>query len=124
MTPQIWPRTITRSAATVPVTLPFSPMMTSAAADVALDLAVHLQRALADDLEALADDLEVVADHRLGAGLGRGGLATLRLSLRLRLRFGGVFRLGPALLLSGSSFLGSAVELRVNMEVPRCILLA
>jgi hypothetical protein len=40
-----------------------------AAADIALDLAVDLQRALADDFEALADDLEVVADDRLGAGL-------------------------------------------------------
>ena len=36
---------------------------------------------------------------------------------------GGAFRLGPELLFRGSSFLGSAVELRVNMEIPRCILL-
>src|SRR6476620_7992401 len=40
------------------------------AADVTLNLAIDLQRSLADDLEALADDLQVVADHRLGAWLG------------------------------------------------------
>src|SRR5262249_61660737 len=47
--------------------------------DVALDLAIDLQRALADDLQSLADDLEIVADHRLGARFGGGGaLARLR----------------------------------------------
>ena len=87
-----------------------------AAADVAFHLAVDLQGALADDLEALADDLEVVADDRLGAGLGRRSGAPLR--LRLGLPCGGAFRLGPELLFRGSSFLGSAVELRVNMDSP------
>src|SRR5262249_27231008 len=44
-----------------------------------LDLAVHLQRASADDLEALADDLEVVADN----GLTRlAGLCAAELRLR------------------------------------------
>src|SRR5262245_19650958 len=46
-----------------------------AAADVALDLAIDLEGALADDLEALADDLEVVANHRFGAGFGADGTA-------------------------------------------------
>ena len=40
-------------------------------ADVALDLPVHLQRTLADDLETLADDPEVVADHRFRPRLRR-----------------------------------------------------
>src|SRR5262245_57539572 len=49
---------------------------------VALDFAVDLERALADDLEPLADDLEIIADDRLGANFGRGraplGLRWLR----------------------------------------------
>src|SRR6202008_4310291 len=36
---------------------------------ITFHLAVDLQGALADDLEALADDLEVVADDRLLAGV-------------------------------------------------------
>src|SRR5215813_4572031 len=48
------------------------------ASHVALDLAVHLQRATADDLESLADDLEVVADDGL-ACLAWLGAADLRL---------------------------------------------
>jgi len=36
----------------------------------------------------------------------------------------GTFREGPELFLSGSSFLGSFVELRVNMETPVCLLIA
>src|SRR5690606_32551631 len=39
------------------------------AGHIALDLAIDLQGALADDLQALADDLEVVADDRLVAGV-------------------------------------------------------
>src|SRR5690606_3645847 len=68
------------------------------AGHVALDLAVDLQRALADDLQALADDLQVVADHRLVAGVrparhsdagalartGAGRHRLERLGLRLR----------------------------------------
>src|SRR5262245_1916947 len=45
------------------------------AGHVALDLAVDLQCALADDLEALADDLQVVADDRLVAGVAAGARA-------------------------------------------------
>ena len=43
---------------------------------VALDLAVDLQHAAADDLQPLADDLEIVADHRLLGAFrsGWGGL--------------------------------------------------
>src|SRR6266550_3539894 len=40
------------------------------ASHVALDLAVHLQRAPADNLESLADDLEVVADDGLASLAG------------------------------------------------------
>ena len=80
-----------------------------ATADVALDLAVDLQRALADDLEALADDLEIVADDRFGGRFPRVGG---RRCGTLRLPFIGI---GCS---CGSSVLGSAVELRVNMGPP------
>ena len=42
-----------------------------AAPDIALDFAVDLERALADDLEPLADDLEIITNDRLGSRFDR-----------------------------------------------------
>src|SRR5262249_42074335 len=58
--------------------LPEPPADALGASRVALDLAVPLQRAPADDLESLADDLEIVTDDGLARRLARLRAAELR----------------------------------------------
>src|SRR5262245_23554316 len=63
MPPMILPSTITRSPATIPLTLPRSLTTTSGAGHITFKLAIDLYLALADNLHALACKLQVFLDH-------------------------------------------------------------
>ena len=95
--PETLPRTNIWRTATMP--LPgLSHRRSPRRLHIALDLAVDLQDAAADDLQPLADDIEIVADHRLLVGFCPGcteGATDV------------------------ASCIGAAAELRVNVDFPR-----
>ena len=76
-TPETLPRTTTCWPATIPVTLPCSPMMTSTAWTSPSISPSTCKVSAADDLKSLPHDLQIVADDRFVAA-GRGAQLRLR----------------------------------------------